>query len=115
MLVLAGFALFRGAVQVRALGIALAGLGLIANFLWLPHHPFRALALIALDVFVIRALCLSPWPGRFRAVVPLATAGEVPGVVPRATAGEVPGVVPRATAGEVLTPRQSRATAPVAG
>jgi hypothetical protein len=37
-------------------GITLAVLSAIANFLWLPYYPFWALAIIALDVFVIWAL-----------------------------------------------------------
>ncbi|MFD9123984.1 hypothetical protein [Kitasatospora sp. NPDC059571] len=59
VLVLAGTALFGGgdAVWARAVGVVVAGLGMIANFLWLPHYPFWAIVLIAIDVFVIWALC----------------------------------------------------------
>jgi hypothetical protein len=37
-------------------GITVAVLSAIANFLWLPYYPFWALTIIALDVFVIWAL-----------------------------------------------------------
>jgi len=57
LIVLAGIALFSGAVWARAVGVVVAGLGMIANFLWLPYYPFWAIVLIAIDVFVIWALC----------------------------------------------------------
>ncbi|MFF3607695.1 hypothetical protein [Streptomyces sp. NPDC002463] len=57
LIVLAGIALFSGALWARIIGIALAGLGMIANFLWLPYYPFWAIVLIAIDAFVIWALC----------------------------------------------------------
>jgi hypothetical protein len=37
-------------------GITVAVLSAIANFLWLPYYPFWALTVIALDVFIIWAL-----------------------------------------------------------
>ncbi|MFI8194241.1 hypothetical protein ACIF8T_36870 [Streptomyces sp. NPDC085946] len=54
---LAGLALLRGAVWARVVGVALAGLSMIANFMWLPHTPVWAMALIAIDAAVIWALC----------------------------------------------------------
>ena len=57
VIALAGFALFSGAVWARALGVVLAGLSLIANFLWLPYYPFWAFVLIAVNLFIIWALC----------------------------------------------------------
>ncbi len=57
VIVLAGCALFTGAVWARAVGVVLAGLALIANFLWLPYYPFWAIVLIAVNIFVIWALC----------------------------------------------------------
>ncbi|MFG2331503.1 hypothetical protein ACGFMM_17950 [Streptomyces sp. NPDC048604] len=60
VMVLAGFALFKGALWARMVGVALAGLGMIANFMWLPYYPFWALLLIAIDVIVIWALCAAP-------------------------------------------------------
>lgn len=55
--VLAGCALFGGAVWARAVGVVLAGLSLIANFLWVPYYPFWAITLIAVNIFIIWALC----------------------------------------------------------
>ncbi|MEU3463573.1 hypothetical protein ABZ721_26955 [Streptomyces sp. NPDC006733] len=57
VVLLAGLALFTGALWARAVGVVLAGLSLIANFMWVPYNPFWALVLIALDIFVIYALC----------------------------------------------------------
>jgi hypothetical protein len=57
LVVLAGLALFRGSLWARVVGVFLAGLSLIANFMWIPYYPFWAFVLIAVDVFVIWALC----------------------------------------------------------
>jgi hypothetical protein len=54
--VLAGFGLFTGNVLARAIAVALAGLSIIANFLYMPAYPVWALTIIAIDVFVIYAL-----------------------------------------------------------
>jgi hypothetical protein len=53
---LAGFGLLAGRTWARAVGITLAVLSAIANFMFIPYHPFWALLVIALDVFVIWAL-----------------------------------------------------------
>lgn len=58
VLVLAGCAVLTGALWARFFGVAIAGLGAIANFLWLPYYPWWALVLIAVNVFVIWALCM---------------------------------------------------------
>jgi uncharacterized membrane protein len=58
LVVLAGAALFRGALWARITGIVLAGLSMIANFIWLPYYPVWAIVLIAVDAFVIWALCI---------------------------------------------------------
>ncbi|MFD8971575.1 hypothetical protein [Streptomyces sp. NPDC059593] len=60
IMVFAGVALFRGALWARFLGVALAGLGMVANFMWLPYYPFWGMLLIAIDVVVIWALCAAP-------------------------------------------------------
>ncbi|MEU0303436.1 hypothetical protein ABZ252_28935 [Streptomyces sp. NPDC006175] len=60
VVVLAGFALFSGALWARAVGVLLAGLLVVAHFLWLPYYPFWSLVLIAINVFVIWALCVGP-------------------------------------------------------
>ncbi|WP_329213486.1 MULTISPECIES: hypothetical protein [unclassified Streptomyces] len=57
VVVLAGCALFTGALWARAVGVVLAGLLAIANFLWLPYYPFWSIVLIAINVFIIWALC----------------------------------------------------------
>ncbi|GGS12497.1 hypothetical protein GCM10010269_59690 [Streptomyces humidus] len=60
LVVLAGMALFTGAMWARVVGIAAAGLNLIANFVWLPWYPFWAITLMVIDGFVIWALCVGP-------------------------------------------------------
>ncbi|GAA4453979.1 DUF7144 family membrane protein [Phytohabitans houttuyneae] len=50
---LAGFFLFTGATWARAVGIGLAALVAINNFIFLPYYPLWSLAMIALAVFVI--------------------------------------------------------------
>jgi hypothetical protein len=55
---LAGLALLgTRAVWARAVGIGMAALSIIANFIWLPFQPIWAIISIAIDVFVIWALC----------------------------------------------------------
>ncbi|MET7761998.1 hypothetical protein ABZS86_28185 [Streptomyces sp. NPDC005355] len=56
-ILLTGFAVFTGAMWARVMGVVLAGLGLIANFLWLPYFPVWAMVLLIVDGFVIWALC----------------------------------------------------------
>ena len=53
---LAGFALLRGAMWARILGIIIAGISLIANFTFIPVYPLWALLIIAIDLMVIWAL-----------------------------------------------------------
>ncbi|WEH43067.1 hypothetical protein OG233_28110 [Streptomyces sp. NBC_01218] len=60
VLILAGCALFTGALWARVVGVVLAGLGAVANFLWLPYYPFWSIILIAINVFIIWALCARP-------------------------------------------------------
>ncbi|MYS36903.1 hypothetical protein K388_02911 [Streptomyces sp. KhCrAH-43] len=57
VIVIAGCALFTGALWARVIGVLLAGLGALANFAWLPHYPLWSIVLIAIDVFIIWALC----------------------------------------------------------
>jgi hypothetical protein len=52
----AGWGLLSGRTWARVVGITLALLSAIANFLFLPYYPFWALTVITLDVFVIWAL-----------------------------------------------------------
>jgi hypothetical protein len=60
LVVLAGVSLFSGALWARVVGVGLAGLSMLANFVWLPRYPLWALVLIAIDIFVIWALCSRP-------------------------------------------------------
>lgn len=62
VITLAGAALFQGATWARVVGVGLAGLAMLANFLWIPYAPFWAIVLLALDAIVIWALCTAPSP-----------------------------------------------------
>jgi hypothetical protein len=57
LITLAGFALFQGATWARVVGVGLAGLAMLANFLWIPYAPFWSMVLITINGFVIWALC----------------------------------------------------------
>jgi hypothetical protein len=57
LVALAGAYIFTGNAAARAVGILLAILSLLSNFLWLPYYPLWALIIIAIDVFVIWGLC----------------------------------------------------------
>ena len=56
IMLLAGIALFRGAVWARTIGVIVAIISCIVNFAWLPWYPFWALTVIAIDITVIWAL-----------------------------------------------------------
>jgi hypothetical protein len=56
VMAVAGWGLLSGRTWARVLGITVAVLSAIANFLWLPYYPFWALLIIAVDVFVIWAI-----------------------------------------------------------
>ncbi|HZF87219.1 DUF7144 family membrane protein [Streptomyces sp.] len=51
-----GVGILQGAAWARAVGILLASLSLIAQFLFLPYAPLWSMILIAIDFFVIWAL-----------------------------------------------------------
>jgi hypothetical protein len=53
---LAGLGLMAGQTWARVVGIILAVLSAIANFLFIPYYPFWSMLIIAVDVFVIWAL-----------------------------------------------------------
>ena len=57
LLVVTGYFVLQGAGWARGVGIGLAVLSAIANFLALPYYPFWAVLIIALDVLVIWGLC----------------------------------------------------------
>lgn len=54
----AGAAVVYGRTWGRVLGIGVAGLSMFVNFLFIPYYPIWSLLVIALDVFIIWALCL---------------------------------------------------------
>jgi hypothetical protein len=56
IVLLAGFALFSGAVWARSVGVIIATVSAIANFAFIPYYPLWSLTIIAVDVFVIWAL-----------------------------------------------------------
>jgi hypothetical protein len=56
--VLVGLGLLRGARWAKYLGIGIASLNLIANFMFLPYQPAWSLIMIAIDIFVIWALAV---------------------------------------------------------
>ncbi len=56
IVLLAGIALFSGAVWARTVGVILATISAIANFAFIPHYPVWSIAVIAIDIFIIWAL-----------------------------------------------------------
>ncbi|MEV5103931.1 hypothetical protein ACFQ7G_31555 [Streptomyces massasporeus] len=58
MVVSAG--LLRTAMWARVVGVAIAGLVIIANFLSLPQYPVWSIVMIAMSSFIIWALCVVP-------------------------------------------------------
>ncbi len=52
----AGFAVLSGQVWGRSVGVGIAVLSMLANFLFIPYYPVWSLLIIALDFFVIWAL-----------------------------------------------------------
>ncbi|MGX1886596.1 DUF7144 family membrane protein [Streptomyces sp. NPDC055287] len=53
-----GAGLFKAALWARVLGVGLAGLLIIANFLSLPYYPVWSIMAIAMYTFVIWGLCV---------------------------------------------------------
>jgi len=58
VLAVAGWGAIAGQVWARVIGITLAVLSAIANFFFIPYYPLWSIVIIALDVFVIWALCV---------------------------------------------------------
>jgi hypothetical protein len=56
VVLLAGFGVFSGNVLARTVGVIMAGLSMVAAFLWLPWYPVWAIVIIAIDIAVIWAL-----------------------------------------------------------
>ncbi|GGZ46046.1 hypothetical protein [Streptomyces subrutilus] len=56
ILLCTGVGILGGHAWARYVGIAMAALSIIANFMWLPYQPLWAVVVIAIDLFVIWAL-----------------------------------------------------------
>jgi hypothetical protein len=56
VVVLAGIGVFSGNVLARIVGVIVAAVSLIANFLFIPAYPLWAIAVVTIDVLVIWAL-----------------------------------------------------------
>ncbi|MFI1509785.1 hypothetical protein [Streptomyces sp. NPDC020597] len=56
--VIVSLGLFTGAMWARVMGVAIAALIVIANFLSLPYYPVWSVVMIAFSAFVIWALCV---------------------------------------------------------
>lgn len=57
IIVLAGCAVLNGALWARYFGVVVCGLGAIANFLWIPYYPLWSMVLVAVNLFIVWALC----------------------------------------------------------
>ena len=53
---IAGIGIFSGNVLARTVGVIVAAISGVANFLWLPYYPVWSIVIIALDVAIIWAL-----------------------------------------------------------
>lgn len=56
VLLLAGVTVLTGATWARWLGIVIASIAAVGNFMFIPIQPFWALALLALDIWVVYSL-----------------------------------------------------------
>ncbi len=52
----AGYFVLTGAIWARAVGVGVAALSALLNFVWLPYYPIYSLLIITMDVLVIWAL-----------------------------------------------------------
>jgi hypothetical protein len=57
---LAGVAVLTGQIWGRVVGVGLAVISMLTNFMFIPYYPLWSLLIIALNVFVIWALCSAP-------------------------------------------------------
>ncbi len=56
LVIFGGYALLAGRTWGRILGLILATVSAIVNFMWIPYYPFWSILMIALAVWVIWAL-----------------------------------------------------------
>lgn len=52
-----GVGILMGQTWGRALGVLVAGVSAVSNFMFMPHYPFWSVTIIALDVLIMWALC----------------------------------------------------------
>jgi hypothetical protein len=52
-----GIGIIMGQTWGYLIGIGIAALSMLSNFMFMPYYPFWSLAIIALDVLIIWALC----------------------------------------------------------
>ncbi|MFD9905076.1 hypothetical protein [Streptomyces sp. NPDC059063] len=57
LIAVTGWGVLKGADWARGVGVALAAVGMVVEFLWLPYQPLWALISLAIGAFVIWALC----------------------------------------------------------
>jgi hypothetical protein len=57
LVAVAGFMLMSGRTWARIVGITAASVSAITSFLFLPYYPFWAVVTLAMDIWVIWALC----------------------------------------------------------
>ena len=56
VIAVAGLFIFTGNIVARSVGMLLAGLQAVVNFMWLPYYPLWSIIIIAIDVFIIWSL-----------------------------------------------------------
>ena len=56
LVLLAGFALFGGAVWARTVGVILAVVSALIGFAWIPYYPVWGIVIVAIAVVVVWAL-----------------------------------------------------------
>lgn len=56
LVLLAGFALFSGAIWARTIGVIMALIAALVSFAWIPWYPFWAILMVIASVSVIWAL-----------------------------------------------------------
>ncbi|WP_241968162.1 hypothetical protein [Streptomyces sp. ICBB 8177] len=57
LVLIVGLGVIAGQAWARAVGIVIVALSLLANFMFLPYYPFWSLIVLAIDIFVLWALC----------------------------------------------------------
>ncbi|MFJ5923965.1 hypothetical protein ACIQF6_15345 [Kitasatospora sp. NPDC092948] len=57
LVALTGIFVIRGVVWARMVGVVIVSISVLDSFLAIPYYPLWSLVVIALDVFVIWALC----------------------------------------------------------